>query len=44
MKVNSDFRDLLSALNEVNAEYMVIGGYAVGYYVEPRFEEPRHLV
>jgi predicted nucleotidyltransferase len=37
MKVNSDFRDLLSALNEAEAQYMVIGGYAVGYYAEPRF-------
>ena len=37
MKVNSDFRDLLLELNEAEAQYMVIGGYAVGFYAEPRF-------
>ncbi len=29
-----DFRDLLSALATTNAEYLVVGGWAVGYHAE----------
>ena len=31
-----DFRELLSALNEHSVEYLLVGGYAVGVYSEPR--------
>ena len=37
MNLNSDFRDLLLALNEADARYLLVGGYAVGFYAEPRF-------
>ena len=37
MSPNSNFRDLLSALNRCGAKYMVVGGYAVMLYTEPRF-------
>jgi hypothetical protein len=37
MDLHPDFRDLLSALAATNAEYMVVGGWAVGYHAEPRF-------
>ena len=37
MFVNSDFSDLLRIFNDNNVRYMVIGGYAVVQYAEPRF-------
>ena len=35
--MNSDFKDLLRSLNEEGAEYLIIGGYALMEYAEPRF-------
>ncbi|HBG27514.1 MAG TPA: hypothetical protein DDX75_10510 [Phycisphaerales bacterium] len=32
----SDFKEFLKLLNEKKAEYLLIGGYAVGYYGYPR--------
>jgi predicted nucleotidyltransferase len=37
MFVNSDFSDLLRSFKKYNVKYMVIGGYAVVQYAEPRF-------
>ena len=37
MFVNSDFSDLLRLFNEERVKYLVIGGYAVIQYTEPRF-------
>ena len=37
MFVNSDFSDLLRIFNDNNVRYLVIGGYAVVQYAEPRF-------
>lgn len=37
MFVNSDFSDLLRILKKYNVKYLVIGGYAVVQYAEPRF-------
>ncbi len=37
MFVNSDFSDLLRIFSDHNVRYMVIGGYAVVQYAEPRF-------
>jgi predicted nucleotidyltransferase len=37
MFVNSDFSDLLQIFNANHVKYMVIGGYAVVQYAEPRF-------
>jgi len=37
MFVNSDFSDLLRIFNANHVRYLVIGGYAVVQYTEPRF-------
>ena len=37
MFVNSDFSDLLQIFNDNHVRYLVIGGYAVVQYAEPRF-------
>ena len=37
MFVNSDFSDLLRIFKKYSVKYMVIGGYAVVQYAEPRF-------
>jgi hypothetical protein len=37
MFVNSDFSDLLRIFNVNHVKYLVIGGYAVVQYAEPRF-------
>ena len=35
--MNSDFKDLLSSLNRHKVKYLIIGGYAVMRYTEPRY-------
>lgn len=35
--MNSDFKELLLALEKFGAEYLVVGGYAVMAYTEPRY-------
>ena len=35
--MNSDFKELLSIFNEKLVKYLVIGGYAVSEYAEPRY-------
>ncbi len=35
--MNSDFKELLSALDEQRVEYLIAGGYAVIFHTEPRF-------
>ena len=37
MKINSDFKDLLSLLNDESVEYLLVGGYAVILHSEPRY-------
>lgn len=36
MKLPSDFKEFLKLLNAHKVEYLLIGGYAVGYYGYPR--------
>ena len=36
MKVTADFKDFLKLLHEKKVEYLLIGGYAVGYHGYPR--------
>ena len=36
MFVNSDFTDLLKLFNDNNVRYLIIGGYAIIQYAEPR--------
>ena len=35
--MNSDFKDLLALLNQFGVRYLVVGGYAVMLYTEPRY-------
>lgn len=44
MFVNSDFSDLLRIFNARKVRYLVIGGYAVVQYAEPRFTKDLDLV
>jgi hypothetical protein len=37
MFVNSDFSDLLKIFNANNVRYLIIGGYALIQYAEPRY-------
>src|SRR5215813_10009592 len=32
-----DFREFLTLLNKNNVQYMIVGGYAVGFHGHPRF-------
>lgn len=43
MFVNSDFSDLLSLFNANRVEYLVIGGYALIQYAEPRYTKDLDL-
>ena len=43
MLVNSDFKDLLSIFSDRKVMYLVIGGYAVMRYSEPRFTKDLDL-
>ena len=35
--MNSDFEELLSLFNANDVNYLVVGGYAVMLYTEPRY-------
>ncbi len=35
--MNSDFKELLAYLNQEKVKYLIVGGYAVSYYAEPRY-------
>lgn len=41
--MNLDFRDLLSIFNENGVKYLVVGGYAVMKYSEPRYTKDLDL-
>ncbi|MEO6907423.1 MAG: nucleotidyltransferase [Abditibacteriaceae bacterium] len=43
MLVNSDFKELLSILNDKGVKYLVIGGYAFINYAEPRYTKDLDL-
>lgn len=43
MPVNSDFKELLRIFNEHRVKYLVIGGYAVVRYAEPRYTKDLDL-
>jgi len=37
MPLHPDFRDLLAVFAAHHVDYLVVGGYAVGFYARPRF-------
>ena len=37
MKLQTDLRAFVECLNAAKAEFLIVGGYAVGYHAEPRF-------
>ena len=37
MEVQPDFRELLALLNKNDADYLVVGGYALAFHGAPRF-------
>mgnify|MGYP002349359040 FL=1 len=37
MKLSPEFKEFLNLLNQNNVEYLIIGGYAVGYHGYPRY-------
>ncbi|MFN0128331.1 MAG: hypothetical protein ACKV19_16785 [Verrucomicrobiales bacterium] len=41
--MNSDFKDALSALIDAEVRFLVVGGYAVIHYAEPRFTKDLDL-
>jgi hypothetical protein len=41
--MHSDFKDLLQAFNEGGIEYLIVGGYAVIEYTEPRYTKDLDL-
>ncbi|MEA3308220.1 MAG: hypothetical protein U9Q70_01730 [Chloroflexota bacterium] len=43
MFVNSDFTDLLNLFNAKHVRYLIIGGYAVIQYAEPRYTKDLDL-
>jgi hypothetical protein len=43
VSLNSSFKDLLSVLNRCEAKYLVVGGYAVMLYTEPRYTKDLDL-
>lgn len=43
MFVNSDFSDLLKLFNDNHVKYLIIGGFAVIQYAEPRFTKDLDL-
>jgi hypothetical protein len=44
MDLLPDFKDLLSALADSRAEYLVVGGWAVGFHSEPRVTKDLDLL
>jgi hypothetical protein len=41
--MNSDFEELLSIFNESSVRYLIVGGYAVMLYTEPRYTKDLDL-
>ena len=37
MLASPDFKELLSLFKKYNVRYLIVGGYAVMHYTEPRF-------
>lgn len=44
MDLSHDFTDLLAALENAKAEYLLVGGYAVSIHSKPRFTKDIELL
>jgi hypothetical protein len=43
VKINSDYKDLLSILNEESVRYLIVDGYAWMAHMEPRYTKDLHI-
>jgi hypothetical protein len=43
MAIQPDYKDILAAFAEHDVEYLVVGGYAVGFHGQPRFTKDLDL-
>lgn len=39
MKASKDFKEFIDLLNKNNVKYLIVGGYAIGYYSRPRYTD-----
>ncbi len=37
MRVEKDFKEFIALLNKLDVRYLIIGGFAYSFYVEPRY-------
>ena len=37
MRIEKDFKEFIGLLNENKVKYLVVGGFALAFYVEPRY-------
>ncbi len=37
MVLNKDFKEFIESLNENKVQYLIVGGYAVGFHGYPRY-------
>ena len=37
MRIEKDFKEFIALLNENKVKYLIVGGFAIAYYVEPRY-------
>jgi predicted nucleotidyltransferase len=37
MRIEKDFKEFIALLNENKAKYLIVGGFAFAFYVEPRY-------
>jgi hypothetical protein len=43
MELNQDFKEFIALLSLNDVEYLVVGGYAVGFYGHPRYTGDIHF-
>jgi len=37
MRIEKDFKEFIALLNENKVKYLIVGGFAFAFYVEPRY-------
>jgi hypothetical protein len=43
MAMHPDYKDILAAFEKHHVEYLLVGGYAVGFHARPRFTKDLDL-